>query len=637
MNNYRYITLLSDDSYIFGVILLHESLKKVNTQYPLEVLVTSNVSKPILNILEQLDLTYYVTDAIEKPEFINYNKHIQPRFTKTWALCLTKLKIFGMTQFDKLIFLDADIMVLKNLDHLFEYPHMTSALDGEYFNLWPDDPHFNSGILIISPNKKEYNQLIDYITNFSLDIWNKKQCIADQELLNLYYSNWYQEEICHLNKYYDIFAPYIQEYQIEDIDANAYFIHFIGRKPWRAFIKDTKETYTEKYYADAYKIIQDKVNILDWDKAKDEIIITVYGICKNEITNIERYIKCFSQADYLCILDTGSTDGTWEYLQEAQKTYSNLIINQKIIEPWRYDTARNLSLELIPKDTTIYFMIDLDEDIKEDNWPFYIRGSWNPLFSRGQYTYNRSINKETGAINQQFQEYRIHNNSWHYEGIIHEQLCDITGNRNFITDECISVPITVWHYATHPNRIEYIELCERGVEEQPLNWLMHLQLAAEYEVHEMYDKAINEYRKIIAEQNTLNELELGRCYASLGRCLHFLNKSDEGLNVLYKGLEQIQNCGDIYYFAAEINYIKGNLEETYNLCKQGMENCKVNQWCTIINYDTYFPYTLMALSQFYLNNKILALGYITLARERNNNEETNRIYTLILNDINQGR
>jgi hypothetical protein len=46
------------------------------------------------------------------------------------------------------------------------------------------------------------------------------------------------------------------------------------------------------------------------------------------------------------------------------------------------------------------------------------------------------------------------------------------------------VPLTVNHYATHPNRIEYIELCERGVEEEPNNWIMHLQLAAEYEVHE---------------------------------------------------------------------------------------------------------------------------------------------------------
>jgi alpha-N-acetylglucosamine transferase len=84
-----------------------------------------------------------------------------------------------MTQYDKLVFLDSDIMILKNLDHLFECEHMTSALDGEYFNLWPDDPHFNSGILVIEPNEDEYNRLIDYINNFSFDSWQKYQCIAD--------------------------------------------------------------------------------------------------------------------------------------------------------------------------------------------------------------------------------------------------------------------------------------------------------------------------------------------------------------------------------------------------------------------------------------------------------------------------
>jgi hypothetical protein len=52
MKNYSYVTMLSDDSYIFGIILLQKSLKDVDTQYPLEVLVTSNVSKTILKILE---------------------------------------------------------------------------------------------------------------------------------------------------------------------------------------------------------------------------------------------------------------------------------------------------------------------------------------------------------------------------------------------------------------------------------------------------------------------------------------------------------------------------------------------------------------------------------------------------------
>jgi len=37
-------------------------------------------------------------------------------------------------------------------------------------------------------------------------------------------------------------------------------------------------------------MIQQKVNTLDWDVAKDSVKITVYGICKDEITNIERYL-----------------------------------------------------------------------------------------------------------------------------------------------------------------------------------------------------------------------------------------------------------------------------------------------------------------------------------------------------------
>ena len=93
-----------------------------------------------------------------------------------------------------------------------------------------------------------------------------------------------------------------------------YFIHFIGRKPWRAFSKPSEETYTEKFYQDAFKIIQDKVNTLNWDKAKEHVKLAIYGICKDEIANVEKYIECFSKADYVCILDTGSTDGTWEYL-----------------------------------------------------------------------------------------------------------------------------------------------------------------------------------------------------------------------------------------------------------------------------------------------------------------------------------
>lgn len=635
-NNYSYITLLSDDSYIYGIILLQESLRRVNTKYPLKVLITSNVSKPILEIIKQLNLGYQIIEPIIFQKLINYNKDIHSVFAKTWALCLSKLEIFNQTQYDKLVFLDADILVLKNLDHLFEYPHLTSAIDGEYFNLWPNNPHFNSGIMVIKPNKEEYLNLINFVSDLALDETNKIQCVADQEILNMYYSDWYLQENLHLNKYYDVFAPYIQEEQINDIDENCYFIHFIGRKPWRGFFKGTEETYTEKYYNDARNIISTVVNSLDWDAAKAQIKIAVYAICKDEIENIEKFIHCFSVADYLCILDTGSTDGTWEYLQTMKQSYSNLIIDQKIVNPWRYDTARNLSLQLVPDDTVMYFMVDLDEIIKEDNWIFYMKACWDPLFSRGGYMYNRRVDKNTDAIIQNFKEYRIHSKIWHYKGIVHEQLYDIADSRGFSYDEVINIPITVWHYPLKPNREIYIELCERGVQEEPDNWIMHLQLAAEYEVHEQYEKAIEEYRNIIIKQNTLLSPEIGRCYTSLGRALHFTGKTDEGLQIMARGRELVPDYGDNYFLAAEIYYMNNNFEQAYLLCEQGLRNCKENYWCTIINTNSYYPYLIMGMSQFFLNNKVLGLGYLAIAKSKNDDDNVNNAYQLVINDINGG-
>lgn len=635
--NYSYVTYLGSDNYIFGVILLYKSLKDVKSEYPLEVLVASNVTKPILNILGQMGLHYQIVENIECERMVQFNQEINLYLARSWALGLSKLKIFTLEQYDKIVYLDCDIYVLKNLDHLFEYPHLSSAVDGEYFNLWKDKGFINAGCMVIKPSQQEYDNLIKYMNEADYSTWYlPNKTVSDQDLLNTYYDLINKPEL-HLNKYYNIFAMYIQEEQLDDILDNAYFIHFTGRKPWRAFNKSKNETYSEFLYEKAHTDIQAEVDKLDWNKAKKTIKLAVYGICKDEKANIEKFVKCFSKADYLCILDTGSTDGTWEYLQKAKKKYPNLIIEQQIFDPWRYDTARNKSLELVPKDTTMYFMMDLDEIIKEDGWVEKIKNTWDPLFARGAYVYNRRVDPVSDSVIQKFIEYRIHSNLWHYQGIVHEQLHDVGGRREFFADECIQVPITVWHYPTNPNREIYIELCERGVEEQPNNWIMHLQLAAEYEVHEKWDKAITEYRKILAEQVKLSPPEVGRCYASLGRILGITGKKEEALRVLEKGRAVIPNYGDNYFLAGEICYNTQKYKECFELCKEGLANSDSNQWCTIVSREGYYPYFLMGLSQYYLGNKVEGLGYITIAREKNNNEETNKIYIGLINEITNGR
>ena len=47
--------------------------------------------------------------------------------------------------------------------------------------------------------------------------------------------------------------------------------------------------------------------------------ICVYAICKNEKEWINRWIDNMSEADYIVVLDTGSTDGSYEMLKEDSR------------------------------------------------------------------------------------------------------------------------------------------------------------------------------------------------------------------------------------------------------------------------------------------------------------------------------
>lgn len=101
--------------------------------------------------------------------------------------------------------------------------------------------------------------------------------------------------------------------------------------------------------------------------------LAVYAICKNEIKNIEKWLDNIKEADYICVLDTGSTDGTYEFLQSQ----SNIILKQEIIQPFRFDIARNKSLELIPEDADICLPLDIDQFITSD-FSMQIKAAWKP-------------------------------------------------------------------------------------------------------------------------------------------------------------------------------------------------------------------------------------------------------------------
>lgn len=97
-----------------------------------------------------------------------------------------------------------------------------------------------------------------------------------------------------------------------------------------------------------------------------------YAICKNESQFVDRFMDSMSEADYVCVLDTGSSDDTVKKLRAR-----GAIVGETVVSPWRFDTARNESLGLIPADADICCAIDLDE-LFHPGWRAALERAWQP-------------------------------------------------------------------------------------------------------------------------------------------------------------------------------------------------------------------------------------------------------------------
>ena len=109
--------------------------------------------------------------------------------------------------------------------------------------------------------------------------------------------------------------------------------------------------------------------------------IVVYAISKNESKFVKRWYESMKEADEIYVLDTGSTDDTVKLLEDL-----GVKVTKKIINPFRFDVARNLSLDLVPDDATLCVCTDLDE-VFLPGWRKLLEDNYQGETRIG-YTYN---------------------------------------------------------------------------------------------------------------------------------------------------------------------------------------------------------------------------------------------------------
>lgn len=82
-----------------------------------------------------------------------------------------------------------------------------------------------------------------------------------------------------------------------------------------------------------------------------------YTICYNEINRVDRWIEYTKDFDYRVVLDTGSTDGTYEVLKKVP----GIILHQMRKEPFKFHEHRNFNLNMVPQDVDWCLSPDIDE------------------------------------------------------------------------------------------------------------------------------------------------------------------------------------------------------------------------------------------------------------------------------------
>lgn len=347
---------------------------------------------------------------------------------------------------------------------------------------------------------------------------------------------------------------------------------------------------------------------------KNKYKVCVYAICKNEEQFVDRWVDSMSEADAIYVLDTGSTDKTVEKLKNRGVNVVTTIIN-----PWRFDEARNQSLELVPKDTDICVCTDLDE-VLEKGWRKKLESIWKEDTTRLAYHYNWSFN-ENNQPSISFYIEKIHNrNDYKWTHPVHEVLAYTKqgSEEKIVTDEII-----VNHYPDNTkSRGSYLPLLELSVEEDPTDDRNMHYLGREYMYYGKWNESIDTLIRHLSLPSAVWKDERCASMRFIARCYTNLKRYEEARMWLHKAMDEAPYLRDAYMEMALLEYNFNNWDKVEYYCNRALE-IKTHAK-TYINEPFSWDHTvydLLSLSYYYQKNYEKALENINLALQIKPNDE----------------
>ncbi|CAL4997104.1 unnamed protein product [Urochloa decumbens] len=223
-----YVTFLAGDGdYWKDVVGLAKDLRKVGSAYPLVVAVLPDVPEALRRSLTSQGCIVREIEPV-------YPLENETQFAKAYyAINYSKLRIWEFVEYERMVYLDADVQVFANIDELFELDkgHFYAVMDCFCDKMWSHTPqykigYFNTDLFVHEPSMATAKALLDILRD------TPPTPSADQDFLNMFFRYRFKPIP---NEYYFLVLAMLRRHpenvQLEEVKTLSYFA--AGSKPWR--------------------------------------------------------------------------------------------------------------------------------------------------------------------------------------------------------------------------------------------------------------------------------------------------------------------------------------------------------------------------------------------------------------------
>lgn len=283
-------------------------------------------------------------------------------------------------------------------------------------------------------------------------------------------------------------------------------------------------------------------------------------IVKNESTIMARALSSvLPLIDYWVIVDTGSTDGTQQVIQEYMKEKG--IPGELYERPWKnFAHNRNEALALAKGKADYVLFIDADEYLT------YEAGFTRPKLDKDYYYMNVYL------PGMKFTRIQLINNhqDWQWGGVLHEAICPPASRSFAILENVYNTPTAEGARSRDPQKyLKDAQILEAALKDEPDNTRYMFYLAQSYACANENAKAIEHYEKRVQMGGGLH----GEIFWSLLQIAILQEAlempSDVVLASYRRASAQNRLRAEPYYYIASYYRKKGEYEKGYEVAKLG--------------------------------------------------------------------